>query len=99
MSTYVVDLDGTLCVTQGREYASAVPIPNRIQKINALYAAGHRILIDSARGTLTGQDWSALTEQQLRNWGVQYHDVRTGVKWYGDYYIDDKSVSLSEFFA
>lgn len=98
MSTFVLDLDNTLCLTPGREYEHAKPIPNRIAKVNALYRQGHRIVIDTARGSATGIDWRPLTETQLRIWGVQYHDLRTGVKAPGDVYLDDKAVSLSEFF-
>lgn len=97
--TVVCDIDGTLCLTPGREYQDAKPLPARIAKINALYDAGHRILIDSARGTVTGRDYTALTEQQLRLWGVKHHELRTGVKFHGDIYLDDKAVALSEFFA
>ena len=96
--TYVFDLDGTLCITKGREYRDAKPLMHRIATVNALYDAGHRIMIDSARGSLTKQDWAAVTEAQLSLWGVKYHACRVGVKFYGDVYVDDNAVSLSEFF-
>ena len=60
--------------------------------------AGARILIDSARGSVTGENWHDLTEAQLDRWGVKYHRVRTGVKFFGDRYIDDKAISDEEFF-
>jgi hypothetical protein len=34
----------------------------------------------------------------LRGWGVKFHEVRTGVKLPGDFYIDDKAVTDREFF-
>jgi histidinol phosphatase-like enzyme len=97
-TTYVFDLDGTLCQTTGRNYAAAAPIPERIALVNRLYHAGARILIDSARGSGTGRDWQQATVEQLRGWGVKFHEVRTGVKLPGDFYIDDKAVTDREFF-
>jgi hypothetical protein len=94
---YVVDLDGTLCDTEGRDYEHAKPIQHRIDRVNRLFDAGHVILIDSARGSATGRDWLSITEAQLDRWGVKCHDVRTGVKYYGDKYVDDKAMTLGEF--
>lgn len=56
-------------------------------------------MIDSARGSVTGVDWRAQTEAQLRAWGVHYHVLRTGVKFFGDVYIDDKAMRDTEFFT
>lgn len=99
MSVYVFDLDGTICHTQGNNYADAQPIAGRIAVVNALYDQGHEIVIESARGSVTGQDWQRVTEDQLHVWGLKCHRVRTGKKVYGDYYIDDKGVPAEEFFS
>jgi trehalose-6-phosphatase len=96
---YVFDLDGTLCHTIGRDYAGATPYPERIAVVNRLFDTGARIIIDSARGSLTGEDWFPQTDAQLIEWGVRYHLLRTGVKFYGDVYIDDKGISDKEFFT
>ena len=42
---YVFDLDGTICLTEGRDYAEAVPLAERIAAVNALFDAGHTIII------------------------------------------------------
>lgn len=97
--TYVVDLDGTLCFTQGRKYAEARPYPLRIKRINALMQAGHRVIIDTARGSGTGKDYYALTVKQLDEWGVTYSALYVGSKTPGDVYIDDKAQSARRFFA
>lgn len=73
-----VDIDGTICQTPGIGYADAVPIPERIDKINAMYEDGHNITYWTARGTVSGIDHSALTCRQLREWGCKYHDLRFG---------------------
>jgi len=67
-----------------------------IAQVNALYDAGCRILLLTARGTTTGTNWRNLTEEQLKSWGVQYHELQFG-KPEADYYIDDKSMSLEEW--
>lgn len=96
---YVFDLDGTLCATKGRMYHEAEPIPQRIDAVNALFDEGHIIFIDTARGSMTGEDWYELTEQQLEAWGVKFHELRVGQKLYADCYVDDKAASADEFFA
>lgn len=98
IKTYVFDLDGVLCDTDGRDYMNAKPRPRHIAKVNSLYQLGHTILIDSARGSVTGEDWQERTEAQLKDWGVMFHRVRTGVKFYGDVYVDDKAVDDYDFF-
>lgn len=96
---YVFDLDGTLCETTGRDYQNARPLLERIARVNALSADGHTIVIDTARGSGTGDDWGLLTARQLSRWGVQYDSLYVGRKPPGDYYIDDKGVTAEDFFA
>jgi histidinol phosphatase-like enzyme len=96
---YVFDLDGTLCATKGRMYHEAEPIESRIDAVNQLHAEGHIILIDTARGSMTGEDHRQLTEDQLEAWGLKYHELRVGKKLYADCYVDDKAAHADEFFA
>lgn len=81
------------------DYEHAQPIPERIAKVNALFDDAHWICIDSARGSGTGTDWREVTRQQLAAWGLQYHELRTGVKMFANYYIDDRAIDAEEFFA
>ena len=97
MKHYCFDLDGTLCTNTEGEYESAIPFPERISKVNALYEGGSNILIYTARGTVTGIDWRPLTEKQLAEWGVKYHELRLG-KPFADVYIDDRAMSDGDFF-
>ena len=49
---YVVDIDGTICTpgpTEEMRYEQAMPIQDRIDKINKLYDEGH-YRIPTARG-------------------------------------------------
>lgn len=96
---YVFDLDKTLCTYCFEEgIAGAKPLRDRIEKVNKLYDEGHTVVIDTARGSQTGLNWNDLTKKQLMEWGVKYHQLRCGVKFYGDYYIDDKGISDNDFF-
>jgi CMP-N,N'-diacetyllegionaminic acid synthase len=96
---FVFDLDGTLCATKGRMYHEAEPIQQRIDAVNALFDQGHIIMVDTARGSMTGEDHRELTETQLEVWGLKYHELRVGVKLYADCYVDDKAAPAEEFFA
>lgn len=98
--TYCFDLDGTLCTTEA-EYADAQPIPERIAVVNALYDAGHKIIIDTARCYVLKErleEIRALTLNQLKLWGVQYHELRIGSKIAADVYVDDKGQNAELFF-
>ena len=57
---------------------------------------GHTILIHTARGALTGIDWTKVTLKQLSVWGVKYHSLIMG-KPFADYYIDDKAINVADF--
>lgn len=93
---FCFDIDDTICLTRGTEYDQAIPIKHRIAKINRLFAQGHTIKLHTARGSKTGLDWRQLTEEQLRKWEVNYHELHMG-KPYADFYIDDKAIKDSEF--
>jgi len=95
---YCFDLDNTLCTTVDGDYENSTPIEDRIYKVNKLHSEGNRIIIDTARGSVTGIDWFDLTKEQLDNWGLQYDELRVGIKKYADVYIDDKGISDTVFF-
>ncbi len=94
--TFVVDVDGVVAsLTSGNDYTLATPLASTIRLVNRLYDAGHRIVMFTARGSATGIDWTERTRAQLDAWGLKYHDLRFG-KPAGDYYIDDRIMSVSE---
>lgn len=98
MIRYCFDLDNTICTTKNGDYHKSIPIDGRIKRINKLYDAGHIIIIDSARGSETDINWVDFTKNQLAKWGLKYHVLRTGVKFFADYYIDDSAINSEEFF-
>jgi hydroxymethylpyrimidine pyrophosphatase-like HAD family hydrolase len=100
---YVFDLDNTICDTQKKvdgnwDYMNAKPFENRVKKINELYNQGHRIIIETARGCVSKKNWYEQTHSQLVNFGLKFHELRTGVKFNADFFIDDKAINSENFF-
>lgn len=93
---YCFDLDLTLCLTSGLNYSDAKAIPNRILCVNRLFDQGNYIKIFTARGSETGFDWREVTAEQLRSWGLKYHELILG-KPAADFYVDDKAVNSDDF--
>jgi mannose-6-phosphate isomerase-like protein (cupin superfamily) len=103
---YVVDIDRTICHYPDKErYEDAIPMLDRIEKINKLYEQGHTIIYHTARGMGRTDDnvkqaikiFYDFTERQLKSWGAKFHDLILG-KPSGDYYIDDKAINDKDFF-
>ena len=95
----VVDIDGVLAEAMpALDYALARPIKDNVARVNALHDSGCYIVLFTARGSGTGKDWSAVTAEQMKRWGVRYHELRFG-KPPADYYVDDRLVSLSQAMA
>lgn len=96
--TIYVDIDETICEkSSAGNYGTAAPIRDRIDVINRLYDEGNIIIYWTARGTMTGLDWSEVTHRQFTEWGVKYHKLKFGKPVY-DLFIDDKNISSQEFF-
>jgi hypothetical protein len=91
-----VDIDNTICRTQGMDYEGSEPIPEAISKVNEYFDSGHTVIFWTARGTGSGKDWRALTESQLHKWGVRYHELKMGKPVY-DLFIDDKNINAQEW--
>lgn len=92
-----VDIDETICLYRNlRDYPCAEPIPEHIEKINSLYEEGNTIVYWTARGALSGKDWSELTQQQLEEWGCKYHELVMNEKPHYDMLICDKTKRIEE---
>ena len=93
-----VDIDETICESpEDRNYSLAIPVKENIEKVNALYDAGHTIVYWTARGTGSGTDWREVTEDQFTFWGVKHHELKFGTPVY-DIFIDDKNFNTDNFF-
>ncbi len=94
---FCIDIDGTICTENAIvKYENAKPIQKVVDKINHLYECGNTIKLFTARGAASGTDWREVTEKQLGEWGVKYHELIFG-KPYADYYIDNKAVDILEW--
>ena len=91
-----IDIDDTICKTNGTDYSNAQPIPEAIEKANSYYNRGDTIIYWTARGTGSGIDWSKETIRQLNIWGVSYHEVKFGKPIY-DIFIDDKNMNAEDW--
>ncbi len=93
--TFCIDIDGTIC-TEFCQYEDAKPIKSVIKKINNLYNNGHKIILFTSRGYTSGYNWIPPLKQQLREWGVLYHELKQG-KPFADYYIDNKAINIVDW--
>ena len=103
----MIDIDGTICeqTPQGGDYFKAAPYRDRIEKINRLYDDGNKIIFWTARGMSRFKgnevdcydEFFLLTMEQLKDWGVKFHELRLGKPVY-DHWIDDKAMSDKDFF-
>jgi len=97
--TIVFDIDGVIAAFDpSLQYSQANPVKSVIATVNRLYDYGNKIILFTARGSETGIDWSKITQAQMRDWGVKYHQIRFG-KPAATFYVDDKNLSLSELAA
>jgi len=91
-----VDIDGTICTITNGHYEKAKPIKENIEKINRLYDEGNTIIYWTARGGITGIDWTKVTKGQLNLWGAKYHDLKMNSKPHYDLLICDKTKRIEE---
>ena len=92
---FVFDIDGVIALKrEDLDYAQALPNERMIAIVNRLYELGNRIVLFTARGYVTGIDWRPVTEKQMNDWGVKYHELKMG-KPNADYYIDDKFLDMN----
>jgi hydroxymethylpyrimidine pyrophosphatase-like HAD family hydrolase len=100
---YVFDLDNTLCDTKKKldgnwDYLNSEPFQDRIDVVNKLYDEGHKIIIETARGCVSKKNWYEQTYHQLISFGLKFHELRAGVKFNADFFVDDKAINSNDFF-
>lgn len=92
-----VDIDNTITITIGCDYKSAIPIKERIDKINRYYDNGYHIVYWTSRGVESKIDYKELTENQLISWGCKYHELRLDKPVYTAF-VDDLAIEPENFF-
>jgi capsule biosynthesis phosphatase len=101
-----IDLDGVICRLRApdQSYADVEPIPGAIERIRALRAAGHYVIIQTARHmkTCDGNVGKVVARQGLvtLEWldrhGVEYDELIFG-KPHADVYLDDNAVRFESW--
>lgn len=110
---YCIDIDGTLTEPHKGTPWDAVPLYDRIDKVNKLYDEGATIYLMTARGfvhsttrypdDILAQQREAdyhvrsRTEKQLKEWGVKYTKLFFG-KPRAWQYVDDRAINDFDFF-
>lgn len=99
---YIFDIDKTICDWINDDHKNLhienmIPRMDMIKKINKLYDDGNKIIMMTGRGSVTGIDWKDETENQLKVWGVKYHELKFVNKPPEYLYVDDKACSPKEF--
>ena len=107
MSTFVVDVDNTICISEsGCDYSQCEPIQPVIDKINNLFDRGDTIILFTARGMKTYNSSlhninifiRPVLEEWLEKHNVKYDQLIVGKPWGPDvYYIDDRAFRPDEF--
>jgi len=95
---YVIDIDGTICKSfnyktfTDDEYIARKPIKSAVEKLRKLHANGNRIILNTARNW----DVHGVTKKWLAIHSIPYDTLVMG-KPLGDFYVDDRNMSLKEF--
>lgn len=100
----VFDIDDTISIHKNRDYKNAIPIQPVIDKLNRLYDEGYYIKLFTGRGQLSCngnldliiERNKDILETWLKEHNVKYHELIFG-KPLGDWYIDDKGLSVEDF--
>lgn len=96
-----LDLDGVICDFRrpGETYADVRPIPGAADRIRSLRAAGHHVIIQTARhmkttggnvGLVIARQGQITLEWLDRN-GIEFDEIHFG-KPHADIYIDDNAL-------
>ncbi len=99
-----LDIDGTLCEVRahGDDYADVRPLPQAAERIRSLRAAGHYVILATARHMQTCNSNVGMVvarqAQTLIAWlnrhGIEYDELWFG-KPHADLYVDDKAFAFS----
>ena len=100
ITRWCFDLDNTLVKTEGSDYKNATPITEAIKKVQNYWARGDHIIIMTARGSGSKKDWHEFTANQLKEFGIPYHQLIVGLKPGGvDVFVDDKAINALDWLA
>ena len=103
-----IDLDGVICRLRqpGQAYAELEPVPGAVEKLRSLKAAGHYLIICTARHMKTCEGnvgmvvarQGRVTLDWLERHGVPYDELHFG-KPHAQIYIDDNALRFDSWSA
>ncbi len=103
-----IDLDGVICKLRGpgQSYAELEPVPGAVEKLKQLKAAGHYLIIATARHMKTCEGnvgrvvakQGAVTLDWLRRHGIEYDEIHFG-KPHAQIYLDDNAMRFASWEA
>jgi capsule biosynthesis phosphatase len=95
-----IDLDGVICQLRGpdQSYSELQPVPGAVEKLRQLKAAGHYLIIATARHMKTCEGnvgrvvarQGAVTLEWLSRHGIEYDEIHFG-KPHAQVYLDDNA--------
>lgn len=94
MKTFILDIDGFITLEPNQhflKYSESTPNYKIINKINQLYKDNTIILFTSRY-----EEDRSITKIWLEKYNVKYNQLMFN-KPRGDYYLDDKNLSIKEF--
>lgn len=99
-----LDLDGVICPVKAPDasYADLTPLPGAVERIRELRAAGHYVILVTARHMATTEGnigkvmkrIGKLTLDWLERYGVEYDEIHFG-KPNADVYVDDRALRFT----
>ena len=100
---FAIDIDGVICKTENSDYSLSQPNIKVINKINALFDEGNKIIIFTARfmGRTNNNYQKAyelgykFTLNQLQSWNLKFNELILGKPSF-DLLIDDKAINYDE---
>jgi capsule biosynthesis phosphatase len=103
-----IDMDGVVCKLkqEGQSYADVEPFPGAVERLRSLKAAGHYIILLTARHMKTcggnlGQviaRQGKITLDWLERHGIAYDEIHFG-KPHADIYLDDNAMRFTTWDA
>ncbi len=103
-----IDLDGVVCRLREADqaYADLEPVPGAVEKLRALKAAGHYIILCTARHMKTCEGnvglvvarQGAVTLDWLKRHAIEYDEIHFG-KPHAQIYIDDNALRFESWDA
>ena len=98
-----IDIDNTICITNGSDYKNSKPIKSIIKIINKLKSNGHVIKLFTSRYMskcdgdveLINKKYKLITCKQIKSWGLNFDELIMGKPRY-DFIIDDKAINIRD---